>query len=349
MKLKKKLYVIAIVMSALLAGCARGDAKSAYTEASTQLVSGSYEEAEAGFKKVIESGYYLAYAYRGLGLTQMSTSNYAEACIAFERALLNVDGQGADFTKDVNLYLAFCRQRHGETDKTMEIYNSILARETDPDVLFLRGRLNMELGNEAAAASDFDKAATLSGDYDLYINIYQAYASHGKRADGSDYLERALKIVNTSQADYYNKGLVNYYLQNYDDAKSYLIQALDEDPEDSGSILLLGRVYLALNDVADARAMFNEYIDDPSTAPAAYNGLALCDMEDDDYEKALANVEKGLEYGNSTANRGLLFNEIIIYEHRRDWAMAKAKSAAYIAMYPADEAGLRENEFLSTR
>ena len=213
----------------------------------------------------------------------------------------------------------------------------------------LRGRLNMELGNEAAAASDFDKAATLSGDYDLYINIYQAYASHGKRADGSDYLERALKIVNTSQADYYNKGLVNYYLQNYDDAKSYLIQALDEDPEDSGSILLLGRVYLALNDVADARAMFNEYVDDPSTAPAAYNGLALCDMEDDDYEKALANVEKGLEYGNSTANRGLLFNEIIIYEHRRDWAMAKAKSAAYIAMYPADEAGLRENEFLSTR
>ena len=171
----------------------------------------------------------------------------------------------------------------------------------------------------------------------------------GKRADGSDYLERALKIVNTSQADYYNKGLVNYYLQNYDDAKSYLIQALDEDPEDSGSILLLGRVYLALNDVADARAMFNEYVDDPSTAPAAYNGLALCDMEDDDYEKALANVEKGLEYGNSTANRGLLFNEIIIYEHRRDWAMAKAKSAAYIAMYPADEAGLRENEFLSTR
>jgi DNA-binding transcriptional MerR regulator len=233
--------------------------------------------------------------------------------------------------------------------KTMEIYNSILARETDPDVLFLRGRLNMELGNESAAAADFDKAATLIGDYDLYINIYQAYASHGKRADGSDYLERALKIVNTSQADYYNKGLVNYYLQNYDDAKSYLIQALDEDPEDSGSILLLGRVYLALNDVADARAMFNEYVDDPSTAPAAYNGLALCDMEDDDYEKALANVEKGLEYGNSTANRGLLFNEIIIYEHRRDWAMAKAKSAAYIAMYPADEAGLRENEFLSTR
>ena len=149
------------------------------------------------------------------------------------RMLLYADAQSAEYTRDVELYLAYCRQHHGEDDKALEIYNGIVARDASPDVLYLRGKLYMDLGNTEAASEDFDRAASLSDDYDLFINIYEVYASHDKKADGSSFLERALQIVSDSEKDYYNKGLVHYYLQNYEESKTNLISALDEDPSTS--------------------------------------------------------------------------------------------------------------------
>ena len=55
MKLKKKLYISAALLAVLLVGCARGEAKAAYAEESTQRVRGSYEVAEAGVRKGSES------------------------------------------------------------------------------------------------------------------------------------------------------------------------------------------------------------------------------------------------------------------------------------------------------
>ncbi|HUM82435.1 MAG TPA: tetratricopeptide repeat protein [Lachnospiraceae bacterium] len=345
----KKTIFLMLACLLFMTGCARSDARKLFLQASDELTGGTYDTAAADFQKTVDSGYYLSESYRGLGLAYMCQSDYADACIAFEKSLLNVDSQSAGFVKDVNLYLAYCRQRHGEADKAMEIYNTLLEKESDPDVLFLRGRLHMEQNDSGDAKTDFDKAASLSSDYDLFINIYEVYAANDKKADGSAYLEQALTIVNQSETDYYNKGLVNYYLQNYDDAKDYLIKAIQENSEDDGSILLLGKVYLDTDDVADARAMYKEHLDDKKNAAAAYNGLALCDMAENNYDAALADVQSGLAYDDESANRGLRFNEIVIYEHQRDWNTAKTKAAAYVGYYPTDEAGLRENEFLETR
>ena len=38
-----------------------------------------------------------------------------------------------------------------------------------------------------------------------------------------------------------------------------------------------------------------------------------------------------------------------VYEKKLDFATAKEKAAEYVKNYPADEAGIRENNFLKTR
>ncbi len=343
----KKLAVLLFISVFILSGC--GASANLISKAGEKLEAGKYEEAEAIYSEVTETGRYVSEGYRGMGICQINQGMYADACISFEKALLYADAQSAEYTRDVELYLAYCRQHHGEDDKALEIYNGIVARDASPDVLYLRGKLYMDLGNTEAASEDFDRAASLSDDYDLFINIYEVYASHDKKADGSSFLERALQIVSDSEKDYYNKGLVHYYLQNYEESKTNLISALDEDPSDSASILLLGRVYLSMGLTADARAMFNEHIINGSNAAAAYNGLAMCDMEENNYESALNNINAGLELNDAEADRGLMYNRIIVYEHLKDWSSAKAQAAAFVQKYPTDEAGIRENEFLSTR
>ncbi|MDO4804531.1 MAG: tetratricopeptide repeat protein, partial [Lachnospiraceae bacterium] len=334
----KKIAACLIACALMLTGCGKSAGK--IVKAGQKLENGDYEEAEAIYSEVIESGKYVSEAYRGLGICQISEGMYADACISFEKALLYTKSQSAEYTRDVELYLAYSRQHHGENDKALEIYDGIIARDASPDVLYLRGKLYMDEGRTEEASEDFDRAASLSEDYDLFINIYEVYASHDKKADGSSYLERALQIVSGSEKDYYNKGLVHYYLQNYEESKTNLISALDEDPSDSASILLLGRVYLSMGLTADARAMFNDHIMNGSNAAAAYNGLAMCDMEEEKYEAAMENINAGLALDDPEADRGLMYNSIIAYEHLKDWNAAKAQAAAFVQKYPTDEAGL---------
>ena len=77
--------------------------------------------------------------------------------------------------------------------------------------------------------------------------------------------------------------------------------------------------------------------------------MAYCSMEQEDYEKALEYIQKGLEVKDREVNQALLFNEIVVYERSRDFASAKEKMQQYLAQYPADAAAVKENYFLQTR
>lgn len=346
MKIKAAAAICAACL-VLLGGCAKSDAKEAYTKGCEALEAGRLEEAQQYFNGVIGTEYYLPHAYRGQGLCYMGGGDYADACISFEKSLLEVEEESDEFQRDVSLYLAFCRELQGQPDKAMELYNQLIRRNPDPEVLFLRGRLNLREGDAKAARSDFDQAVGLDQDYDLFINIYQIYNEMDRSGDGSGYLEQALAVASRNEEDYYEQGLVNYYLQNYEEAKEFLIRAIRKDSNDKNAIFLLGQVYLALDDVANARAVYSDYTATPGMIGGAYNGLALCDITEDDYEGALAHVEAGLQAEPS--HQGLLYNQIVILEQMRDWNGARSKAAAYVGKYPTDEAGLREYEFLSTR
>lgn len=340
---------LAAVLSFSAAGCAKSDAKKLYGTASKELEKQSYDDAAKDFQKVIDEGYYIPESYRGLGLAQMCEQDYPDASISFEKSLLNVEGQSRSFQRDVNLYLAHCREMQGETDKALDIYNDLINQSADAEVLFLRGRLLLKTDQDSAAEADFDRAVQLSSDYVLYINIYEVYADEDKGADGSRYLEEALKTANATADDYYHQGLIHYYLQDYDDAKDALTKALKADSEDTASLYLLGKVYLATGDTADARAVYKDYVSDKENGAGAYNGLALCDIADGNYDSALQNIKDGLTFNDSSVNQALLYNEIVVYEKQHDWSTGTTLAASYIAEYPSDEAGLKEYEFLSSR
>ena len=349
LKGKTAALLLVFVLTLLLPGCAKEDVKAVYIRGCEALEAGDMDQAAEYFSTVIETGMFLPEAYRGLGLTYLSAGNLPDAAVAFEKSLYHVESQDDAFQRDVNLYLAYCRERQGQTEKAKNIYNEIIMKSPDAETLFLRGRLSLRAEDEHAAALDFDQAVTLEPGYDLFINLYELYADVDKSGDGSRYLEEALTEVSRNTEDYYSRGLVNYYLQNYDEAREMLIESMRRSPDDGKSVFLLGKIYLETGDLANARAVYTGSVDNEKTAAAAHNVLALCDIEEEDYESALQHIEAGLAAEDPASVQGLLYNEIVVYEHLHDWTQATRKAAEYVTKYPADEAGLREYEFLSSK
>ena len=343
------LLLVLLLLGAILTGCAGSEPKAAFEEAQTALEERRYSDAIAGYEALIEQDWYPAESYRGLGIAMLQQASYAEAAIAFNKSILNSEGQSDDFVRDVQKYLAYCRLKQGRVEEAKELYSELIAGGEEADLLYMRGRIEMSQGDTQSAGEDFTAAASLSSDYNLYISIYELYKEHKMDANGADFLQRALDMAETHESDHYGKGIIQYYLQNYEEAKAELIQDLRENQNDEKAVLLLGKTYLAMDDAANARAMYREYLDNPNCAAASYNGLAMCDLQERNYRSALQNIKDGIACNDDTMMESLLYNEIIVYEHMQDWTTAKVKAAAFAAAFPTNEAGQRENAFLSTR
>ena len=345
----RRILPVIIAAVLLLAGCGMQEDKAAFAAASDHLLAHEYTEAEKAFTGLIERDIYTAASYRGLGIAQLMRAAYSESAISFSKAKLNGTQQSPEFQRDVDKYLAYCSVKQGKTAEAEEMYDRLIGENAEADILYMRGRIRMADGRITEAGEDFTKAASLSSDYNLFISIYELYREDNMHADGAEFLTRALEIAEREKNDHYGRGVIQYYLENYTQAKEELIEALRNDPDDAQAVLLLGKVYLAIDDAANARAMYREHLTNPECAAAAYNGLAMCDLKEGNYDSALRNITEGLALKDSKVNESLLYNEIIVYEHRQDWETARIKAASFAAQFPANEAGQRENAFLASR
>ena len=70
-------------------------------------------------------------------------------------------------------------------------------------------------------------------------------------------------------------------------------------------------------DSANARTMFQQYVSQAENGAKGFNGLALCDIEDGDYDSALSNISSGIHVADAEDMQSLLFNEIAVL--RRSW------------------------------
>ena len=175
------------------------------------------------------------------------------------------------------------------------------------------------------------------------IQIYEAYKEKEMEADGSRYLEQALEKEENS----YQKGQLYYYMEDYENAKEQLQKAVDQ--KETEAACLLGQVYLEKGDTAGAREMFQQYLDMEGTRAKGYNGLALCDIKEENYEEALKNIEAGLEDAETEDMKLLMFNEVVVYEKMSDFATAKEKADKYTEWFPDDEEMQKEQTFLASR
>lgn len=342
-----KKWSIVLLCGLLLTGCGGVDGSECYEQGTECLLQADYEQAALLFTQAVESGERLSESYRGLGIAQLEQGDNAAAIAAFSRSLNEMEGSNLEFETDVMYYLAEARKDYGEYEKAAEVYTEILKLEEDPKAYYLRGSIYLDLEEYDKAAADFDLALSESRDYDMYINICHLYWAKEMNMEGEAYLVKALEIEPKEAADYSARGRVCYEMKDYEGAKQELMQALEgDDPE---AILMLGKVYLAMEDVASARSMYQEYLNGNDNKAKAYNGLAMCDIFEKNYDSALDNIAKGLECNDPAEDQHLRFNEIVVYEYKLDFATANTKMDEYLLLYPDDKEALREKEFLVTR
>lgn len=343
----RKIFLVLICSALLLSGCGDSKKNEYYQNAMKSMEQGQYEVAVSLLQQSIDADARLPESYRAQGISYLELEDYAAAIAAFSRSLNTMDSANEEFKKDTMYYLASTRADYGQTEEAIGVYTDILKMGNDVQSLFLRGKLYLLEGEKEKAQADFSKALEKSKDYNLYINIFIVYEQQNMAAEGNAYLEQALTIKPEKASDYYEHGRVYYYMKDYEGAKTELVKAVKEDDQDA--VLLLGKVYIAMEDVSSARAMYQEYLNNKKDSAKAYNGLALCDIYEKSYDSALANIQKGLEYEDKDEKQSLLFNEIVVYEYKLDFETAKQRMVVYLEMYPDDEAANRENEFLQSR
>ena len=346
--MKKRFAIILTAAALSMTGCSLLGQDTYYIDQGMeQINSGNYEEALTSFSSAEQEGKHLVESYRGSGMAYMALGEYDKAVEAFDRAVDLTKEKQKDVRKDILMYKATALYQSGDYEGAAKVCDTIQTFGDSADAYYLQGLCYMELDEKDKAGVDFTTAVKLSPqDYDLLLNIYECYDDKNL-SEGDAYLQQALAINSDDSEDIYQKARIYYFLGDYDDAKTELNKMADS--MDERSTMLLCRTYMKQDDTAHARQLYQQYMDKYGETPEAYNGMVLCDIADENYDSALENITKGLALSNDKGKQDLYFNEIVVYEKKLDFATAKEKAAEYVKNYPADEAGIRENNFLKTR
>ena len=348
MRNKKIIWMLAAGLGmTLLTGCG-GENKKTYEQANTDLEQGNYDYALNEYQACISAGYKLSQSYRGSGIVKLCTGDYQGAIDDLTSAL-NDEKTGKSDQKDILEYRAAAELKAELYDQAMADCQTLAEDYSlNANDYYLTGCVALAMDSYDEASSNFSEAYGSDSTYEMAIQIYEAYLTQDMEADGTRYLEAALKTEAKTADDYCERGKVYYYMQDYDNARTELTTASEKGSTEAA--LILGMVYMAQGDTANARSFYQQYIDADGEDPAkGYNGLALCDIADGDYDSALQNISQGLGDATSDEMRDLLFNEIVVYEKKLDFSTALSKAQEYVQTFKDDEAAAKELTFLQSR
>ena len=348
MRNKKIIWMLAAGLGmTLLTGCG-GENKKTYEQANTDLEQGNYDYALNEYQACISAGYKLSQSYRGSGIVKLRTGDYQGAIDDLTSAL-NDEKTGKSDQKDILEYRAAAELKAELYDQAMADCQTLAEDYSlNANDYYLTGCVALAMDSYDEASSNFSEAYGSDSTYEMAIQIYEAYLTQDMEADGTRYLEAALKTEAKTADDYCERGKVYYYMQDYDNARTELTTASEKGS--TAAALILGMVYMAQGDTANARSFYQQYIDADGEDPAkGYNGLALCDIADGDYDSALQNISQGLGDATSDEMRDLLFNEIVVYEKKLDFSTALSKAQEYVQTFKDDEAAAKELTFLQSR
>lgn len=347
MRNRKTAWILAVGLGmTAFAGCGSEEMKN-YEQAAQDLEAENFDVALQEYEAAISAGVKLAQSYRGAGVANLRLGNYEQAIEDFNHAL-NSDKVGKALKKDILSYRAAAYLKTKAYDEAMADCQSIAeSYDMDADLYFLTGKVALAMDSYEEASADFEQAYGEDATYDMALRIYGVYLDKDMEADGTRYLEAALSSEAKDAQDHCDRGRVYYYMEDYTNAKKELLEASKKD--NTEALLLMGMVYLAQDDVENAQAMYKQYISAVGDSAKGYNGLALCDIRNGDYDSALDNITKGLPTATTDEMQSLLFNEIVAYEKKLDFATALTKAQEYIDMFPEDSAAKKELAFLKTR
>lgn len=344
---RKAAVILAAFTLAILPGC--GSGKTENLDQGMALVEQlEYEEALKSFDAAVLNGEDAQLAYRGMGLAYMGLSQYDSAVSSLQRALSYSDERLDQMDYDINYYLATAYYKQGDLDSAKGVYEAIIAlRPKEKNAYYLKGVVELKQGDPESAAADFDTAVSIdTRDYDLRIDIFCSCAENGQQELGQGYLQAVLDDEDGRLSDY-NRGRMNFYLGNYEEARNALESAMDTD-ESADVVSLLGQTYEQLGDYNYAASVYNNYLSETPDAQI-YNQLGLCNLRIGEYEAALEAFQAAIAMEGNQIMQTLRFNEIVAYEYLGQFDQARLSMESYLASYPDDEKAQREYEFLQTR
>lgn len=348
MRNKKIICLLAAGLGALLLTGCGGENQKTYEQANADLEEANYDYALNEYQSCISAGYKLAQSYRGSGIVKLRTGDYQGAIDDLTNAL-NDEKTGKSDRKDLLEYRAAAELKAELYDQAMADCQTLAEDYSlNANDYYLTGCVALAMDSYDEASSNFSEAYGRDSTYEMAIQIYEAYLGQDMEADGTRYLEAALKTEAKTADDYCERGKVYYYMDDYENARTELTTAADKGSTEA--TLILGMVYMAQGDTSNARSFYQQYIDADGDDPAkGYNGLALCDISDGDYDSALQNISQGLGDATSDEMRDLLFNEIVVYEKKLDLSTALSKAQEYVQTFKDDDAAAKELTFLQSR
>ena len=347
MKNRKTAILIAACMGiSVLSGCG-GEEGKIYKQAEKDLEQGTYQYALEGFETAVSNGTKLPHSYRGAGIACLRLGKYDAAAEYFSNAL-GCENLGKNLKKDLYAYRATAYMKAGALEDAMADCQTLAEDYSmDAELYFLTGNVALEMDSYEEAATNFENAYADDATYDMAIRIYETYVKKDMEADGTRYLEAALTTEPEDAQDRCDRGRAYYYMDDYENARKELIEASNDG--NTQALLLLGMVYTAQKDISNARAMYQEYIDKSEDDARGYNGLALCDISEKDYDSALEHIASGISQADTEEIQSLLFNEMVVYEKKLDFSTALTKAREYLEMFPEDKAARKEKVFLESR
>lgn len=335
------------VLAVMAAGC--GAVSSENTDQGMQLIEQmDYEGALESFEAAVVNHEDMQLICRGQGLAYMGLTDYENAVKNLEMAL-TYSGPGIEqLDFDINYYLANAYYKSGDINRAIGVYQAITdLRPEEKTAWYLKGTLELELGMTDAAKADFDRAIQVDAmDYDLYVDIYRSCDRFGQQEMGAAYLQTVLQDENARLSDY-NKGRMNFYMGNYEEARLALESAKETGGAEAAS--LLGQTYEQLGDYNYAASVYSNYLETKQPDASIYNQLGICRLKTGDYAAALEAFQAGLAIEGNTMTQALRFNEIVAYEHLGQFSQARLAMEQYLRLYPDDEKAQQENVFLQTR
>lgn len=348
MRNKKIICLLAAGLGALLLTGCGGENQKTYEQANADLEEANYDYALNEYQACISAGYKLAQSYRGSGIVKLRTGDYQGAIDDLTNAL-NDEKTGKSDRKDLLEYRAAAELKAELYDQAMADCQTLAEDYSlNANDYYLTGCVALAMDSYDEASSNFSEAYGSDSTYEMAIQIYEAYLGQDMEADGTRYLEAALKTEAKTADDYCERGKVYYYMDDYENARTELTTAADKGSTEA--TLILGMVYMAQGDTSNARSFYQQYIDADGDDPAkGYNGLALCDISDGNYDSALQNISQGLGDATSDEMRDLLFNEIVVYEKKLDLSTALSKAQEYVQTFKDDDAAAKELTFLQSR
>lgn len=307
-----------------------------------------YDTALTCFEAAKEAGENERLLYRGEGIAYLGKTMYPEAVEAFLTSLNHSNGLIENMDYDINYYLATAYYKQGDYDNAIAVYDAIIAMKKDEkDALYFRGAAYTKKDQIEEAQQSFDAAiAAAPSDYDRIIDIYCILNEHGYKEIGTAYLQTAMEN-DTKKMTNYEKGRISYYLEDYENARTYLEKARDEKGYEA--VLFLGKTYETLGDNNYAISVYNTYLESNPDAAQVWNQLGLCKLNMEDNEGALQAFQTAMQIENNGMMQTLKMNEIIAYEHLHEYKKASVLMESYLKSYPDDETAQREYLFLKTR